>query len=111
MRRCWFPCAPAGYQVWEWEADTGGSWVDIEPGRIVVVEGVSATRREVVAPWALTVWVQAPPDVRRARAMARDGAQHWPVWEHQWIPSEQAYAARERPWERVDLVVAGFPPG
>lgn len=98
---------PARYQVWDWDADTGGDWVEVGPGGIVVLEGVSATRQELDAPWDLTVWVEAPADLRRARALERDGARTWRIWEQQWIPTEQAYAARERPWERVDLVVDG----
>ena len=98
---------PARYQVWDWDADTGGDWVDVAPGAIVVLEGVSSTRRELAAPWDLTVWVDAPAGTRRTRALERDGAAIWPVWEQQWIPTEQAYAARERPRERVDLVVDG----
>ncbi|MBE7189154.1 hypothetical protein [Jatrophihabitans endophyticus] len=98
---------PARYQVWDWARDAGGVWVDLEPGGVVLVEGVSATRTEVGAPWTLTVWVEAPADVRRRRAIERDGPGMWPVWRDRWIPSEEAYFARERPAERADLVVDG----
>jgi uridine kinase len=98
---------PARYQVWDWTQDVGGEWVDVPPGRIVVVEGVSSTRAEVGAPWDLTIWVDAPPDVRLARAVERDGAALLPRWLDDWLPSEQAYAARENPRERVDLIVSG----
>jgi hypothetical protein len=30
-----------------------------------------------------------------------------PHWLEVWMPSEEAYIARERPQERVDLVVCG----
>jgi len=97
---------PARYQVWDWDDDVGGRWREIPPERVVVLEGVSSTRREAGVDWALTVWVDAPAEVRRARAVARDGEQVWATrWLADWIPSEQAYAARERPRERADLVV------
>jgi uridine kinase len=73
----------------------------------VVVEGVSATRREVAAPWDLTIWVDAPEDVRLARALERDGPAMLATWVERWIPEENAYVARERPQQRVDLVVSG----
>ena len=98
---------PARYQVWDWDRDAGGEWVDVEPGGVVLVEGVSATRSEVGAPWSLTVWVDAPAAVRRQRAIERDGEAMWPVWRDRWIPSELAYFARENPAGRADLRVDG----
>ena len=98
---------PARYQRWDWATDAGAEWHAIEPGRVVVVEGVSATRREVRVPWALTVWVDAPRDVRLRRAAERDGAAMLPRWLDDWLPSEEAYVARERPQQRVDVVVDG----
>ena len=96
---------PARYQAWDWNQNVGGSWRDVPVGAVVLVEGVSSTRREAAVPWDLTVWVDAPPELRRQRALARDGAAMWPVWRDRWMPTEQAYGARERPQDRVDLVV------
>ena len=98
---------PARYQRWDWATDTGAEWHDIPAGGLVVVEGVSSTRREVGAPWALTVWVDAPFETRLARALARDGADLMARWLDDWIPSEDAYVAREDPMARVDLIVDG----
>jgi uridine kinase len=98
---------PARYQIWNWVDDVGGEWVDLSPGRVVVVEGVSATRAEAGVPWDLTVWVEAPRDVRLDRALERDGPALLHRWLDDWMPSEEAYAARERPQERVDLLVDG----
>jgi uridine kinase len=95
----------ARYQIWNWDQNIGGDWVDVAPGGLVIVEGVSSTRAEAGAPWDLTVWVEAPRALRLARAIERDGeAMRW-VWEQVWMPSEEAYAVRERPRERVDLIV------
>lgn len=98
---------PARYQRWDWDRDEGAEWHDVPPGAVVVVEGVSSTRREVRAPWALRVWVEASREVRLARALERDGAAMMPRWLEQWMPSEDAYVARERPQQRADLVVSG----
>jgi uridine kinase len=97
----------ARYQRWEWNRDVPGEWHEIPAGRPVVVEGVSCTRSELAAPWALQIWVDAPREVRLARALERDGAAMLPHWLEVWMPSEEAYIARERPQERVDLVVCG----
>jgi uridine kinase len=98
---------PARYQIWDWADDVGGAWVDLPAGRVVVVEGVSSTRAEAGVPWDLTVWVEAPREVRLARALERDGPALMHRWRDDWMPSEQRYAARERPQDRVDFVVGG----
>lgn len=100
---------PARYQVWDWDGDVGGEWVQVLPGGVVLVEGVSATRSEVGVPWAVTVWVETPRALRSRRAIERDGASMWPVWRDRWIPLEEAYIARENPAGRVDFVVSGTP--
>ncbi len=97
----------ARYQIWSWDQDRPGEWRDIAPGRLLVVEGVSSTRREAGVPWDLTVWVQAPREVRLARALERDGEAMRRRWLDEWMPAEEAYAARERPRRRVDLIVDG----
>jgi uridine kinase len=98
---------PARYQRWEWNRDEPAEWHDVPAGAVLVVEGVSSTRSEVAAPWALRIWVDAPRDVRLARAVERDGAAMLPHWLEVWMPSEEAYIARERPDQRADLVVGG----
>jgi uridine kinase len=98
----------ARYQAWNWDEDEPGEWHEVEPGRVVIVEGVSATRRDVRLPWALTIWVDAPAPLRLRRARERDGAAMLSKWVEEWIPSEEAYIARERPEQRVDLLVAGY---
>lgn len=101
---------PGRYQRWDWHRDEGVEWHDVPTGRPVVVEGVSSTRSEVGAPWTLTVWVDTPLDVRLARATERDGADLLQTWLENWIPSEDAYVARENPLARVDLIVSGTEP-
>jgi uridine kinase len=98
---------PARYQRWEWNRAEPAEWHDVPVGRLVVVEGVSSTRAELNAPWALQIWVDAPREVRLQRAVERDGPGMLRHWTEVWMPSEEAYIARERPQERVDLIVCG----
>lgn len=99
----------ARYQRWDWDRDEGAEWHDVPVGRLVVIEGVSATRDEVDAPWALRIWVEAARETRLARALARDGPDLMARWLDDWMPSEEAYIAAQRPDERADLVVSGEP--
>ncbi len=58
-------------------------------------------------PWAVRVWIDAPRDVRLRRALERDGPRLVPRWLEDWMPSEEAYIAREHPLPRADLLVDG----
>jgi uridine kinase len=98
----------ARYQRWDWHDDEPGEWDDVAPGGLVIIEGVSSTRAELVVPWRLQIWVDAPRQVRLARAVERDGPGMLRQWTDVWMPLEEAYVARERPQERVDLVVSGI---
>lgn len=98
---------PARYAVRAWGESEPHGYAEVPVGAVVVVEGVSALRREADVPWDLTVWVDTAEPVRRARRERRDGPSVQAVWSASWLPSERAYAERERPWERVDLVVSG----
>ena len=96
---------PARYEIRPWGEVAGGGWAEVPAGALVVIEGVSSTRSELAAPWDLTIWLDTPAEVRRRRTVERDGPELRSLWEDVWIPSEERYAARERPQERVDLVV------
>jgi uridine kinase len=100
----------ARYQRWDWDRDEGAEWRDIAPGGVVIVEGVSSTRAEAGVPWALRVWVETPREVRLARALERDGPDLMARWFDDWIPSEEAYIAAQKPDHRADLVVSGAEP-
>jgi uridine kinase len=97
----------ARYQVWNWDANEPGECRDIPAAVPVIVEGVSSTRREVGIQWDVQLWVVAPREVRLERALRRDGPALLPRWLNDWMPSEERYAARERPEERVDLIISG----
>ncbi len=98
---------PARYQRWDWPTDTGAEWHEIAAGVPVVVEGVSSTDVRLGVPWDFTIWVEAPYEVRLARAIERDGEAMLDRWLTDWMPSEDAYEAEQRPQDRVDLIVDG----
>jgi uridine kinase len=99
---------PARYQRWDLVADVGMDWVTVPSGVPVVIEGVSATDNRLPVPWDVTMWLDTPIDVRRQRICARDrDPALLERWRSDWLPSEQAYAAAQQPWLRVDLIVDG----
>ena len=76
-------------------------------GRAWLVEGLFALHPSLRDLYDLTIWVQGRLDNRLTRVMARDGAHMIPFWEREWMPTERAYMASERPWLTADIVVAG----
>jgi uridine kinase len=73
---------------------------------VLIVEGCGSSPSRL-DPWTtLRIWVEAPPALRIARGLARDGAgleAEWLRWQH----TEAAEFARERTKERADLWVDG----
>lgn len=101
----------ARYQRWDWGSNTGAEWHEIAVGHPVVVEGVSSTDVRLGVPWDFTIWVEVSREARLARALERDGPDLLDRWLTDWMPSEDAYEAEQRPQDRVDLIVDGSADG
>ena len=100
---------PGRYQRWDWPTDTAAEWHDVPPGVPVVVEGVSSTDVRLGVPWDVRIWVEAAREVRLARALERDGEAMLERWLTDWMPSEERYAAEQRPDARADVRVRTSP--
>ena len=100
---------PVVVPTWDWDGDRPGparTVPELGPPRpaVVLLEG-AGSGAGAAAPWlAGLLWIDADPGVRRRRALARDGASYAPHWDR-WSAQEEAYAARERPWDRAGLVL------
>lgn len=95
---------PGRLQRYDWTAGRFGGWQDVPVPDVLVVEGCGAAQREADAVASLRVWVEAPPDVRLARWVARDGAAD-AAHHAAWRADERVHFARERTRERADLHV------
>jgi uridine kinase len=63
----------ARHPVRDWAADTWGSWVDVPPREVVVLEGVGMASRRLRVHAALSVWIEVDPAVGIERVVQRDG--------------------------------------
>lgn len=95
---------PAGYRRWDWHADAWAEHVPVARTPLLVVEGVASGSAQVAAFAAAVVWVEARPEVRRVRGIARDGDAFAPHWDA-WARTEAAHFAAEHTRLRADLVV------
>lgn len=90
---------------WDWERDEPGSWLTLRPTAELIVEGVGAGAAVLRPFLSHLVWLEAPEEQRRARALARDGATYEPWWDV-WAAQEEQYLASDHPREAADLVVS-----
>ncbi len=99
----------AEYHAFSWELKTrlAESHV-VRPEGMIVIEGVCALHAIFREAYDLRVWVEAPRDLRLARAIERDGEGARRIWEETWMPSEERYVQRDDPISAADLVVDGF---
>lgn len=96
---------PGRYQRWDWMASAPGDWVDVPVDRPLVIEGCGAIRAEALSIPAHRLWVDASSDVRKARALARDGEIYAPHWQR-WALQEQRFLARHNGVGNADTIVA-----
>jgi hypothetical protein len=97
---------PGSYVRWDWVADGWAETVLVEPGPLLVLEGVGSGAAAYADLRTLLVWVEAPHDLRMRRGLERDGdafAAHW----ERWAAAEEELFTRERTRERADLRVDG----
>ena len=98
------------YQLRDWASDEFGSalagWREVPASPLVIVEGVTCARASVRARQAFTVWVEAPPDLRLARGLRRDGEDHRELW-LRWMAAEDRFFVGDRTKASADVRLVG----
>jgi uridine kinase len=91
---------------WDWAAGRWAESHDVEPGGLLVLEGVGCWAPAYDDLVGVLVWVEAPRAERLARGMVRDGEHmraHWLTW----MQDEATLYERFRTSARADVVVDG----
>jgi hypothetical protein len=97
---------PGSYRRWDWYASDWAETVSVEPGPLMVLEGVGSGSLAHADLITVLSWVEVDYDLRMARGLERGGvgvAEHW----RQWAIGEQELFDRERTRDRADVVVDG----
>lgn len=100
----------ATYEEWDWTGGRLAGHRTVEPTGLVIIEGVCALHQMFRDDMSVRIWVEAPYDVRLARGIARDGEHMRSTWTDVWMPSEDAYVARDNPHACAQLTVDGTRP-
>lgn len=96
---------PGRYRRYDWAAGRFAETVVVPPDDLVVIEGVGALAGPCAAAYSLRVWLEAPAQARRDRALARDGGTFAPHWQ-EWTEQEDALFAGGLARARADLVLS-----
>ena len=92
----------ASVRRWNWVDDRPGDLVDVIPSPFLVLDGCGSGARVLRPYLSMLVWVDAAEEVRRARAMARDGDMYEPWW-YVWAAQERQLFAAEQTKEAADV--------
>lgn len=101
----------ARYRRYDWGSGRYAEWHEVDPaptGDVLVVEGVGSGALACAPYLALLAWVEARPEVRFARAMARDGGTYLPYW-HRWAAQEDQHFPANRTRDRADVRISTDP--
>ena len=100
----------ASYLRYDWILGAfAGPPVRVEPADVVLLDGVSSARRAIRPELSAAVFVTAPPELRLARAMVRDGGDDvaFRAYLERWRTAEDRHFAEEATAAYADLVIDG----
>jgi uridine kinase len=92
------------WRRWDWHADDWAETHQVSPGGLLVVEGVGSWSPPIADLVGVLVWVEAEPDLRLDRGIARDGEAMRAHW-LQWRLDEDTLFAAHGTRDHADVVV------
>lgn len=95
---------PGRWRRWDWATAAPAGWHTVPADRRLIVEGVGALAPDNRALADLGIWVESPEDLRKQRALQRDGDTYRPHWDR-WAAQELQFIARCDPRAGADYVV------
>ncbi len=90
--------------TWDWEADRPGPPLRVPPAPLLILDGVGSGASTIRPYLSLLLWVEAPPEVRKRRALARDRGVYEPFWDI-WAEQETRHFTAEQTRLHADAVV------
>lgn len=84
------------WQRWDWEHETEAEAYAVDPALGVILEGSGALNPATARLADVRVWVESPDDVRKRRALGRDGDTFRPHWDR-WAAQETHHLERHDP--------------
>lgn len=95
----------AVWQRWDWELSERAEAHAVDPALPLIVEGSGLLTPRTAPLGDVRVWVDAPEQSRRVRALTRDGDGYRPHWER-WAAQERSHLAADDPLTHATVTVA-----
>lgn len=95
---------------WDWDHDRPADLIRVRPAPLLILEGVGSGARACRPFLSLLVWLEAPADVRKRRALSRDGETYAPHWDR-WAAQERDLFTADGIRAAADVVVDTSPGG
>lgn len=100
----------ATWTSWDWANHYDGDMRVTLPAEIVIIEGVGAAAAAARPLLSAVIWADSPDEVRRKRALDRDGGTYEPFWE-QWAAQEEEWLADDDVPGQADIRVLNHADG
>ncbi|MFI6512246.1 hypothetical protein ACIBCT_31980 [Streptosporangium sp. NPDC050855] len=95
----------ARWRRYDWTAGGYAEWHEVPDTGVLVIDGTGSGALAAAPYLSGLVWLEAPDEVRRTRALERDGDLYAPHWER-WAAQEERFHARDDVRSRADLTIA-----
>jgi len=93
------------WQRYDWAAGEYAENHAVDPSRGVILEGCGALTPRAARIADVRVWMEAPEQSRKRRALDRDGELFRPYWDR-WAAQEARHIRRDHPVDLATLIVA-----
>ena len=100
----------ASWTSWDWEKHYDGDTRVTLPAEIVIVEGVGAGAEAARPLLTALIWADSDDDVRRTRALTRDGATYEPHWDG-WAAQEDEWLGQDDVPHHADIRISNLADG
>lgn len=103
---------PARFRVRDWAhdplGDGLGGWHEVPPAEMIIIEGITSSRRTIAPALTTALWVDAPRAERLRRVTRRDGEERRDRWAA-WMRAEDRFFAHDGAPGRADHIISGAP--
>jgi uridine kinase len=98
------------YQRYDWILNELNDWIEVNPGKTTIIEGVYSLNFNLQKYYDFKIWVECPLEIRLNRAKIRDKEYNintMDLWLNDWIPRENNYVIIQKPYKSADLIIDG----
>ncbi|AXT86744.1 4-amino-4-deoxy-L-arabinose transferase [Aeromicrobium sp. A1-2] len=88
---------------WDWAHDRPGPVMHVPPAPVLILDGVGSGAAVIRPFLSLLIWVDAPTELRKRRALARDGETYAPFWDI-WAAQEAAHFHADETRRHADVL-------